>query len=210
MIKILIADDHILIREGFKKIIDQEVDMSVVAACQNAAEVMDFFSKDECDVAVLDINMPETDGLALLQDLSARKPKVKILMLSIHPEELFAIRALQAGASGYLTKKSAAEELVQAIRKVYYGGKHVSPALLEKLAFQSGAGITKAPHEKLSNREFQVFRLIAAGKTLHEITEILSLSLSSVNTHRRHILEKMNLKSTAEVIHYAIKNGLIE
>jgi len=210
MIKILIVDDHFLIREGFKKIIGQEVDMSVVASCQNAAEVMSFLSSGECDVAVLDIDMPETDGMALLQTLRAQKPEIKILMLSIYSEAFFAIRALQSGASGYLTKKSAAEELVQAIREVYQGRKHISPGLAQKLALQAAMDTTKAPHEKLSNREFQVFRLIAAGKTLQEITKILSLSLSSVNTHRRRIMEKMDLKSNAEIIHYALKNRLIE
>jgi DNA-binding NarL/FixJ family response regulator len=210
MIKILIADDHILIREGFKKIVAQEVDMSVVAECQNAAEVVDFIRKGQCDVMVLDIDMPGKSGLDLLKELKARELGSKLLMLSIHPEERFAIRALKAGASGYITKKSAAEELVAAIRKVHYGGKYITPALAEKLAFDLETDTTQAPHEKLSDREFQVFQLIGAGKTLNEIMETLSLSLSSVNTYRRRILEKMNFKSNLDIIRYAIKNDLVD
>ncbi|MCI0692968.1 response regulator transcription factor [candidate division KSB1 bacterium] len=210
MIKILIADDHPLIREGFKKVVAQEIDMAVVAACQNAVEVLDFIRDGHCDVMVLDIDMPGKNGLDLLKELKARELDSKFLMLSIHPEERFAIRALKAGASGYIMKKSAAEELVAAIRKVHHGGKYVTPALAEKLAFDLETGAALAPHEKLSDREFQVFQLIAAGKTTNEIMKTLSLSLSSVHTYRRRIMEKMNVQSNLEMIRYAMKNNLVD
>jgi DNA-binding NarL/FixJ family response regulator len=159
---------------------------------------------------VLDIDMPGKSGLDLLKELKAIELTSKFLMLSIHPEERFAIRALKAGASGYITKKSAAEELVAAIHKVYHGGKYVTPALAEKMAFDLETDVAQAPHEKLSDREFQVLQLIASGKTLSEIMETLSLSLSSVNTYRRRILDKLNFKSNLDIIRYAMENNLVD
>jgi DNA-binding NarL/FixJ family response regulator len=210
MIRILIVDDHLLIREGFKKIIGHEVDMQVVAECQNAAEVTDFLRNGECDVIVLDINIPGKSGLDLLKELPLRETGMKVLMLSMNPEERFALRALQAGASGYLTKDTAAEELVEAVRKVYYGGKYVSRSLAEQLATYVQYDADKPLHANLSDREFQVLQLVAAGKTVDEIAEHLALSASSVKTYRQRILQKLNLKSTAELIHYALKNDLVD
>lgn len=210
MIKILIADDHLLIREGLKKVLAQEVDLKVVAECPKAAEVADFLRDGECDVIMLDINMPGKSGLDLLKELPLRETGVKVLILSMQPEELFARRALQAGASGYLTKETAAEELVEAIRKVHYGGKYVSRALAEQLAIYVQHEADKPLHTRLSDRELQVLQLIGAGKTTDDIATQLALSASSVKTYRQRILEKLNLKSTAEIIHYALKNNLID
>jgi DNA-binding NarL/FixJ family response regulator len=210
LIKILIADDHLLIREGFKKVLTQEIDMKVVAECQNAAAVMDFLRGGECDVIVLDINMPGKSGLDLLKELPLRETGMKVLVLSMNPEERFALRALQAGASGYLTKDTAGEELVKAIRKVHYGGKYVSDALAEQLATYVQHEADKPLHAGLSDREFQVLQLIAAGKTTDDIAKQLALSASSVKTYRQRILEKLNFKSNAEIIHYALKNNLVD
>jgi two-component system, NarL family, invasion response regulator UvrY len=210
MIKILIVDDHLLIREGFKKIIGQEVDMKVVAECKNAAEVMDFLRDGECDVIVLDINMPGKSGLDLLKELPLRETGTKVLVLSMNPEERFALRALQAGASGYITKETAAEELVEAIRKVHYGGKYITRSLAEQLAAYVQRDADGPLHAGLSDREFQVLQLLGAGKTTTEIGEQLALSVNTVKTYRQRILDKLNLDSTAEIIHYAVKNGLVD
>ncbi len=210
MIRVLIADDHGVVRQGLRQIIQDTPDMSLAGEAADGAEALAIARAEPWDVLVLDLTMPGRSGLDVLKELQAEQPDRPVLILSMHSEEQFAVRLLKAGAAGYLNKEAAPEELVQAIRKVYYGGKYVSPDLAEKLAFQLETGATKAPHEKLSNREFQVFCLIAAGKGLNEIAKILSLSLSSVSTHRRRILGKMNLKSNAEIIHYAVKNGLIE
>ncbi|MFQ5709252.1 MAG: response regulator [bacterium] len=210
MIEILIADDHVLIREGFQKLIEQEIGMSVVAKAENAAEVLDFTRENQCDVIVLDISMPGKSGFDLLKELKQQHPRIKVLILSMHPEDRFAIRALKSGAAGYITKESASEELIKAIRKVYDGGKYISQTLAEKLAFELDIATDKALHEQLSDREFQVFQLIGAGKTTNEIASKLSLSSSTVNTYRKRILEKTNLQSNAEIIHYAIRNKLVD
>lgn len=210
MIQILIVDDHLLIREGFKKIIGQEIDMKVVAECQDAAAVLDYLRDGECDVIVLDINMPGKNGLDLLKELPLRETGIKVLMLSINPEERIAVRALQSGASGYITKDTAGEELVEAIRKVHYGGRYVTRTLAEQLAAYIQHDVTRPLHESLSNREFQVLQLIGSGKRPAEITEELSLSASTVKTYRQRILQKLNLHSTADIIHYALKNNLID
>lgn len=210
MIQILIVDDHPLIREGFKKIIGQEVDMKVVAECQNAAEVPDFLRDGECDVIVLDINLPGRSGLDLLAELPLRESGIKVLVLSMNPEERFALRALKSGASGYLTKDTAGEELVEAIRKVNNGGRYVSRTLAEQLAFHLQHERSGPLHESLSDREFQVLQLIGSGRSTAEIMEKLALSASTVKTYRQRILEKLNLHSTAEIIHFAVKNNLVD
>lgn len=210
MIKVLIADDHILIREGFKKIIGKELDLTVIGEAENAEEALQIIREEECDVAVLDISMPGKTGLDLIRDLKEIMPHIKILILSMHPEDRFAVRALKAGASGYLTKESAPDELVKAIRKVADGRKYVSPNLAEQLAFEITGNGEKQPHELLSDREFQIFRMIAIGKKISEIADELYLSKSTVNTYRSRIFEKMNLQSNSELVHYAIRNKLIE
>ena len=184
--------------------------MSVAGEAKNAAEVLDFLREKECDVIVLDINMPGKSGLDLLKELKDMNTKIKVLILSMHPEDRFAVRALKTGASGYITKESAPEELVKAIHKVYDGRRYVSNSLAEKLAFDLEAGSEKALHEKLSDREFQVMQLIGTGKTIIEIADALSLSHSTVNTYRQRILEKMDMRSNAELIYYVIKNNLVD
>ncbi|MBL7073885.1 response regulator transcription factor [candidate division KSB1 bacterium] len=210
MIKILIADDHILIREGFKKIIDREIDLSVVGEAQNSREVLEFVKQKECDVIVLDISMPGRSGLDVLKELKAINPRINVLILSMHPEERFAIRALKAGASGYITKESAPAELVKAIRKVADGRKYVSETVAEDLTSALVSDKGRALHESLSDREFQVLRLIGLGKTVHDIADELSLSPSTINTYRARILDKMNMRSNVELIHYVIQNKLID
>lgn len=210
MVRILIADDHALIREGLKKILKAAQDISVVSEAQNAREVMEEVKKQELDVVILDISLPGKSGLELLKDLKQEYPALPILILSMHPEDRFAVRALKAGAAGYVTKESAVEELVKAIRKVVHGRKYVSPALAEKLAFDLETDTGKPPHENLSDREYQVMCLIAVGKSVREIAGELFLSISTVNTYRGRILEKMNMKTDAELIRYAVQNQLID
>jgi two-component system invasion response regulator UvrY len=210
MIKILIGDDHILIREGLKKILKAAADINVVAEASDARGVLDSLKKEEVDVVVLDISLPGKNGIELLKDLKLQNAKLPVLMLSMHPEDRFAVRALKAGASGYITKESAAEELIKAIRKVVQGRKYVSPTLAEKLAFNLDIDTDKPPHESLSDREYEVLCLIATGKSVREIAEQLHLSMSTVNTYRARILDKMKMKTDAELIRYAVQNQLID
>lgn len=210
MIRILIADDHAIVRQGLKQIVAEEPDMKVLGEAQNAREVLEHTQKGDCDVVVLDITMPGRSGIDLLKDLRREYPKLSVLVLTIHSEEQFAVRALKAGASGYLTKESAPEELLKAIRKVYTGGKYVSPSLAERLAFLLEEDTEQLLHERLSDREYQVFRMLASGKSLKEIATELSLSVKTVSTYRTRLLEKMNMTRNAELIHYAIQHGLIE
>lgn len=210
MIRILIVDDHVLIREGLRKILKEAPDMSVVSEAQNAREVFECLKADNPDVVVLDISLPGKSGLEILKDLKQEKPDLPVLILSMHPEDRFAVRALKAGAAGYVTKESAAQDLIKAIRKVVQGRKYVSASLAEKLAFDLEASTGKALHEQLSDREYQVMCMIAAGKAVKEISAELFLSVSTVNTYRARILEKMNMKTDAELIRYAIENQLID
>lgn len=210
MINILIADDHELFREGLKKILKPEPDMTVIAEATNGQQVYERVAEQEPDIVLLDISMPGESGLEVLEELKRRVRKTSVLILSMHPEDRFALRAFKMGAAGYITKESAVEELVQAIRKIVGGGKYVSPSFAEKLASDLVTDHSKLPHERLSNREFQIMRMIAAGKKIHTIAEELSLSRNSVNTYRTRILEKMALTSNAELTRYAVENNLIE
>lgn len=210
MIKILIGDDHILIREGLKKILKAAADINVVAEASDARGVLESLKKESVDVVVLDISLPGKNGIELLKDLKLQNAKLPVLMLSMHPEDRFAVRALKAGASGYITKESAAEELIKAIRKVVQGRKYVSPTLAEKLAFNLDIDTDKPPHESLSDREYEVLCLIATGKSVREIAEQLHLSMSTVNTYRARILDKMKMRTDAELIRYAVQNQLID
>ncbi len=209
MINILIADDHVLVREGLKKILKSETDMTVIAEATNASEVFESIQKNP-DIVLLDISMPGVSGLEVLETLTRDHPKLPVLILSMHPEDRFAVRAFKMGAVGYITKESAVAELVQAIRRIVGGGKYVSPAFAEKLAGELATDHAKLPHETLSNREFQIMRLIAAGKRITAIAAELSLSPSTVNTYRARILEKMNAQTNAELTRYAVENRLIE
>jgi two-component system, NarL family, invasion response regulator UvrY len=210
MINVLIADDHALIREGLKKILGAEPDMTLVGEANNVVELFAQLNQLAVNIVLLDISMPGESGLDAIKELRQKYPHIPVLILSIHPEQRFAVRALKAGASGYIMKQGAVEELVQAIRKVVGGGKYVSASLAEQLATELDHGSGKALHETLSDREFQVMRLIAAGKKSSEIAEELSVTLSTVNTYRSRILEKMNMQSNVDLTRYAIENGLIE
>ncbi|NWF89541.1 MAG: response regulator transcription factor [Ignavibacteriaceae bacterium] len=210
MIKILIADDHSIVREGLKQIVAEENDMKVAAEAANTAEVLDLVTKQNFDIAILDINMPGKSGLDLLKDLRTMFPKLPVLILSMYAEEQYGVRALKAGASGYLKKASAPEDLVTAIRKIVSGGKYVSQNLAEKLADVIGSSINKPLHENLSNREFEIMCKIACGDSAEKIAEDLSISIHTYYTYRNRILEKMGMKSNVELTQYVINNKLNE
>ncbi len=210
MIKVLIADDHPIVRQGLRQILSGIPDMEVASEAANAQETLDQVRVGGWDVLVLDITMPDRSGFDILKELKLEQPHLPVLVLSIHAEEQLAVRVLKAGASGYLTKENAPGELVKAIRKVVSGGKYISRSLAETLAFSLEVASDRPPHEALSDREFQVMQLMASGKTLAEIAETLSLSAKTISTYRTRLLEKMNLKTNAEIIRYAIENGLIE
>jgi DNA-binding NarL/FixJ family response regulator len=209
MIKILIADDHPVVREGLKGIIARASDMQIGGEALNGQEVLQKIAEEEWDVVVLDIGMPGRDGLEVLKDIHGEKPELPVLMLSMYPEDQVAVRALKAGAAGYMSKETAPKELVNAIRKIHAGGKYVSATLAEKLAAGLEEHAQAAPHELLSNREFQVLRLIASGKEAQEIAEELFISVKTVRTYRDRIQEKLSLKNDVELAHYAIQHRLL-
>jgi len=208
-IKILIADDHPIVRAGFKQVLSETPDLIAADEAGNGQEVLEFLKKKKYDVVLLDISMPGKNGLEILKDLKTDYPRLPVLILSIYPEEQYAIRALRAGASGYLTKASAPHELISAIRKISAGGRYISASLAEKLASYLDADMTKSPHETLSDREHQVMRLIASGKTVSEIAGSLNLSVKTISTYRSHVLEKMKMKNNAEITLYAVQNKLV-
>jgi len=210
MLTILIADDHPVFRRGLKQIIAEASDMVVADEASDGLEVLSKVRADNYDVVLLDISMPGKTGIDVLSELKNEKPGLRILMLSMHPEEQYAVRALRAGASGYLTKESAPEELVAAIRKVSAGGKYVSSSLAEKLASVVQENAEQLPHEKLSDREYRVMCMIASGKTVSEIAKELSLSVKTISTYRSRILQKMKMKNNAELTRYAISKSLID
>jgi two-component system invasion response regulator UvrY len=210
MIKILIADDHAIVREGLKQILSESPDLVVVAEASTGQEVLEKIGKNDLDLVVLDIAMPGRGGLDILKEIKSQRPRLSVLMLSMYPEEQYAVRVLKSGASGYLTKESAPAELVRAIRQISQGKKYISPSLAEKLAIDLEISPDRPPHETLSDREYQVMCMIASGKTLREIADGLSLSIKTISTYRSRILEKMNMKTNAELTHYAIKNRLVD
>lgn len=210
MLRILIADDHPVFRQGLRQILSEASDMVVTDEVSDGLEVLGRVRAGCCDVILLDISLPGRNGIDILKQLKKERPKLPVLMLTMHPEEQYAIRALKAGASGYLTKESTPDELITAIRKVSAGGKYVSSSLAETLAYELGRMDEKAPHETLSDREYQIMLLIASGKTVTEIAETLSLSIKTVSTYRSRILEKMRMKNSAELTYYAIKNQLVD
>jgi DNA-binding NarL/FixJ family response regulator len=210
MIKILIADDHAIVREGLKQIVAETSDMVVADEASSGHEVLDKVRSNEYTVVVLDISMPGGDGLNILKQIKKEKLKLPVLVLSVHPEEQYAVRVLKAGAAGYLTKESAPGELISAIRRVSTGRKYVSSLLAEKLAFDLQSEGETSLHETLSDREFQVMCMIASGKRVKDIGEELCLSVKTISTYRSRILEKMRMKNSAELTHYALKHGLVE
>lgn len=209
MIKILIADDHPVVRRGLKQVLADEPDMKVTGEAANASELLDKIRKEPSDIVLLDITMPGRGGLDVLKELKRERGNLPVLVLSMHPEDQFGLRVLKAGAAGYLTKDAAPEELVNAIRKVCRGGKYVSPQLAEQLADHLGPDERKPPHEALSDREYQVLCLIAAGKRVGDIAQELALSVKTISTYRGRILQKMKLKTNAEMTRYALERGLV-
>lgn len=209
-IKILVADDHAIVRKGLIQIISEVPGMHVVDEASNGIEAMQKLLEKDYDIVLLDISMPGRSGLDILRAIKNKKPKIPVLVLSVHPEEQYAIRAIKAGASGYLTKDSAPAELIAAIKKISKGGKYVTTSLAEKLLYELEPSDEKPGHEILSDREYQVMCMFALGKTLKEISKELSLSIQTISTYRMRILEKMKMNTLAEVIRYAIKHGLVE
>jgi two-component system, NarL family, invasion response regulator UvrY len=210
MIRVFIADDHTLIREGIKNIVSLESDISFVGETANPFEILDALKKNKIDVLILDISMPGKSGLDVLKEIKSSDIQTKVLMITMLPEEQFARRALKSGASGYLTKDTASSEIITALRRIAAGRKYVSESLAEILASDIDDTIDKEAHEILSDREFQILGLIAQGKSQTEIADKLTISISTVNTYRSRILEKLGLKTSADLIHYAIRNKLIE
>ena len=197
-------------RHGLKQILAEEFKKAIFGEARNATEALDLVWKENWDVAVLDITMPGRSGLEVLREIKRSKPKLPVLVLSMHPENQFAVRVLKRGAAGYMTKESASAELVGAVRKVLAGGRYVSNSLAEKLATYLANDNQKPPQELLSDREFQVLRLIASGKIVSEIARELSLSVKTISTYRTRILEKMGLRNNAELMHYAMQHQLVE
>ena len=207
-IKVLVADDHEIVRQGLKTIISEHSDLSIAGEAENGNQVLKIVKKTKVDVVLLDFDMPEKNGLDTLVELKALYPKLPVMILSIFPEDHYGTRFLKAGASGYLQKSSATDQLIDAIRKVFNGGKYISSALTDKLVTGLNKDKEQFLHESLTDREFQVFRLLATGKKLKEIADELCLSINTISTYRSRILQKMDLKSNADVIRYAIENGL--
>ncbi len=218
MTRILIADDHAIVRAGLKQIVQQTSDIVVVEEASNAAETLEKVrslllsdcDRPKLDLLLLDISMPGRSGLDVLIEVKRDYPNLQVLVLSFHPEEQYALRMLKAGASGYVTKESASDELILAIRKVSSGGRYMSMQLAEKLVFGMVEDGQVLPHEALSNREFQVFRLIASGKTIKEIGEQLSLSVKTISTNRTRVMEKMGIHNNSEMTQYAIAHNLLD
>jgi two-component system invasion response regulator UvrY len=210
MIKILIADDHSMVRMGLKKILNEESNIEISGEAGNYREVLTSLDKKIPDILLLDISMPGYDGLEVLKEVKRLYPVIKVLMLSMHPEDRYAVRAMKAGASGYVSKESAADELVNAIRKVSTGSKYLSKTLADKMMEYIGAELEMQPHELLSDREFQVLRMIAAGKTIAQIAEGLFISPSTVATYRVRLLEKLKLETDNELVRYALTHNLVD
>lgn len=209
-IRVFIADDHAIVREGLKQILAEQRDIIVAGEAENGLDAIKLFRKSRCHVMLLDISLPDRNGIEVLKQIKTERPELAVLMLSMHREDQYAIRALKAGAAGYLTKQSAPRELVTAIRQVAGGQKYVSATLAQALASQIGTDHEAPVHDSLSDREFQTLTMIASGKTVSEIARELSLSVKTVSEYRARLLAKMNLKTSAELTSYAIRNQLVE
>ena len=208
-IRIFIADDHPIVRQGLRRIVEEDPGMAIAGEAGDAAAVLAALQSTAADLVLLDVSMPGAPFLETLKELRTRHPTVRVLALSVHPEDQWAVRALRAGASGYLTKDHSPDQLLEAIRRVYRGGKYVSPTLAERLAEQLDGGGERAPHELLSDREFEVMRRLGNGLTITQIASELALSAKTVSTYRARILEKMAVESNADLVRYAARYGLI-
>jgi len=210
MMKILIADDHPIVRRGLKQILAEEPDLGIAGEARSSQEVLELVRKQDWNAVILDITMPGRGGLETLREIRKERPKLPVLILSMHSEDQYGVRALKAGAAGYMTKESAPEKLVQALRKIMKGDKYISPTLAEKLVLDLERGTPNSLHETLSDREHQVMSMIASGKTVSEIGKDLFLSVKTISTYRSRVLKKMKMKNNAELTHYAIKNRLVQ
>ena len=208
--RILIADDHAVVRQGLKQILAEAFKRAVIGEAANSQEVLERVWNEPWDVVILDLSMPGRNGLEVLKEIKRDRPKLPVLILSMHPEDQFAVRLLKAGASGYMTKESAPEELVGAVKKAVAGGRYISLAFAEKLALLIVQDVQAAPHESLSDREFLILRMIASGKPVGAIARDLSLSVKTISTYRARLLEKMCMSNNSELVHYAFQNQLVE
>jgi len=210
MIRIVVADDHTIVREGLKQVLSAAADLSVVGEAQNGHEVLERVRELDFEVLLLDMSMPGRSGIELIKQVRGEKPKLRILVLSMHQEQQYAVRAIRAGAAGYLTKDSASAQLVSAIRKVAAGGAFITDAVAQQLALGAMPQVEGLPHQALSDREFQVFRELVSGKAVSDIAAELNLSVKTVSTHKARIMEKMSMSNPAELIRYAIHHRLVD
>lgn len=210
MIRVILTDDHPILRKGLRQLLEEQADISIVAEAGNGNELMEKLANCKCDLIVLDISMPGRNGLDVLRQLRQDYQRIPVLVLSMHPEEQYAVRAIRSGASGYMTKESAPDELVKAVRKIHGGGRYVSESLAERLLIEVASPVDIEPHTLLSDREFQILCLIGEGNTISAIADKLCISVKTVSTYRSRILLKMNMKNNAELAKYAIKKGLVE
>jgi DNA-binding NarL/FixJ family response regulator len=210
MIRILIADDHNIVRQGLTTILEKSHKTKIVASCNNGTDALNWLRNNNCDVALIDVSMPGMNGIDLLKLLRKEKPKLPVLILSSYPEDQYAVRLIKAGAAGYLNKECAPDEVVGAVHTVLDGKKYISAAVAELLAKEVGIPDGKLPHETLSNREYQILLLLASGKTVGEIADILKLSTKTISTYRSRILEKMHLSNNAELMRYAVDKQLMQ
>jgi two-component system invasion response regulator UvrY len=210
VIKVLVADDHAIVRRGLRQILAETPDILVGAEAANASEVRSLVQQQRFSVLLLDISLPGASGLELLADVRKERPDLPVLILTVHSEDQYAVRAIKSGAAGFLTKESAPERLIEAVRKVASGGRYVSEALAERLASALAGDGKGNPHERLSDREFEILKMLASGKTVSEVAHDLSLSVKTVSTHRTRLLKKMEMKTNAELTSYAVRNRLVE
>jgi two-component system, NarL family, invasion response regulator UvrY len=209
VIKVLVADDHEVVRRGLRQILADTGDILVAGEAASASEVMRLVSEQRFDVVVLDISMPGGSGIELIGEIKKLRPDARVLILTVYSEEQYAVRAIKAGAAGFLTKESASDRLIEAVRKIAAGGRYVTAELAETLASLLAGESVGQPHERLSDREFEILKLLASGKTVSQVAQELCLSVKTVSTHRTRILKKMNMKTNAELTHYAVKRGLV-
>ncbi len=209
MARILIADDHAVVRHGLRQVVAMADDLTVQDEASNGWETLDKLRNQPCDLLLMDMSMPGPNGIDLVKRVKTEHPDLPVLILSMHSESQIAARALKAGASGYITKDSEPEALIAAVRKVAAGGRYIEPALAEKLVFDTGLAGEHKPHERLSDREYQIFLLIAKGVSINDIAQRLHLSAKTVSTHKMRLMQKMDMESTAELVRYALRQGLI-
>ena len=210
MTRILMADDHPIVRRGLRQILSEDPGITEVGEATTAMDVVRLLRESKWDAVILDVNLPDRSGLDILREIRERSPTLPVLILSMHPEDQFAVRVLKAGASGYLNKDSAPDELLKAVRRILGGNRYISPTLAEQLAVALTDDSDKPPHERLSDREYLVLCRIASGRTVTEIAEELQLSVKTISTYRTRILDKMSLRTSAELTSYAVRNGLVE